>query len=854
MGPNIKKAGLLDDYQQQESIFDEMLEAQGTIRPHWRHLIQQIHHLGTEELELRKLELQRLLREHGVTYNIYDNPEGVRQLWKLDPIPFILEQESWERIESGLRQRAKLLNLLLADLYGKRQVIKNGILPISLLYSDRNFLRPCDQSLLGQKHQLLLYAADLSRGPNGNLWVIGDRTQAPSGWSYTMENRIAMARALPELFIDNHVCKILSFFQQGRNALAQFAPQGNDDPRIVLLTPGSMNETYFEHAYLAAQQGYDLVQGRDLMVKDDCVWIKTLGGLEKVDIIIRRVDDSYCDPLALRADSHLGVAGLLEVVRAGNVRLANPLGSGILENPGLMAFMPKICRFFLNEDLLLPNLATWWCGSQKERNYVLNNLNKLVIKKIGGRSKQKTAFGWELSTQQLTELSEKIKQIPYLYVAQEQAIFSSAPSFNGQRLAPRHAVLRCFAVANSSQYNILRGGLTRSAPKAGNKHVSGQSGGTSKDTWVLSHQPVRPRFNLSRPQIPFHFKHLDDLPSSVAENLFWVGRYGIRILHVARLLRVVLRYRSEIDNFDDPNDSEIYRILLQALTHVTVTYPGFLGEEGLENLENPDKELLSIIMDNNKIGGLAHSLKMWKFGGNTIRNHWSLDTWRIFDQIEESWAQLTKKGSSSFLRIRSELDQLTYNITAFFSLTHGSMSIEEGQSLFSVGMDLEHCMQMASLLRATLAVKADQGIESGILEAVLMCNHSLTTYRHRYRHLLELNQVIDLILLDTNYPQSIAFALQRLSRELGKLPHSGQAGKLRLDQKLILKTYTDLQLVELEHLTDVKEETIILEELDKLLGSVRADLSQAANSIILNYFTHIGKEQQRALLLLDADQ
>lgn len=854
MIPNREKAGLLEGYDQSKALFDEMWEGKGRVRAHWRHLLQQIQELGVEELGLRKLELQRLLRDHGVTYNIYGSPQGARQLWKLDPIPFVLPQESWDKIEKGLRQRGRLLNLMLADLYGERRLIRSGVLPVELIYSDRNFLRACDQVLAGQKQQLLLYAADLSRGPDGNIWVIGDRAQAPSGWSYTMENRIAMARALPELFANNHVRKIASFFQQSRNALVQFAPHGNTDPRIVMLTPGSMNETYFEHAYLAALQGFVLVQGRDLMVKDNHVWLKTLGGLEKVDIIVRRVDDSYCDPLSLRADSQLGVAGLLEAARAGNVCIANPLGSGILESPGLMAFMPAMCRYLLDEELLLPNLATWWCGQEKERKYVLENTQRLVIKNIDRRGDQRTIFGWQLSKEQKDDLHRRIEAFPYLYVAQEQAIFSSSPSFFNEQLTPRHTVLRCFAFAGESDYEVLPGGLTRSAPEAGNKHVSGQSGGISKDTWVLSRDPVRPiRYSASLPPDLLQLKQLEDLPSSAAENLFWVGRYGKRILYVARLLRIVLRYRAEIENFDDANDLEIYRVLLQALTHVTVTYPGFVGEGGKKNLAHPDRELRAIMLDPHKVGGLAHSIRLWKNSANAIRNRWSVDTWRIFDQVEEEWERLLAKPATSILKIRSALDRLVYNIAALVSLTHGSMSSEEGRALFSIGMDLERGLQMCALLRASVVVGREPVIESSILEAILLNNHSLTTYRHRYRHFLRLDRVLDLILLDTTYPQSMAFALQRLGNELERLPKARYSGKLRADQKLILKIYTDLQLVDSEQLIRLPEDSPVREELDRLLASVRSDLSKAADAIIHTYFAHIGKEGQQALLLFDSD-
>ncbi len=855
MSPDKEIESLLGAYKASETSYDEMWAGDNQIRSHWRGLLQQIKTLGFDELAVRKTELQRLLRENGVTYNIYGAPQGAKHIWKLDPIPFVLTKETWDKLDRGLRQRAQILDLVLKDLYGERKLIKSGVLPMELIYGDRNFLRPCDQLGLDLEQQLIFYAADISRGPDGRIWVVGDRTQAPSGWSYTIENRIAMARALPELFAGQHVRKILTFFQQKRKALAQFAPKGDPDPRIVLLTPGAMNETYFDQTYLAALQGFTLVKGYDLMVKDDQVWLKTLGGLEKVDIIVRRVDDDYCDPLSLRADSHLGVPGLLEVARAGNVRIANPLGSGILENPGLMAFLPSICRYYLGEELQLPGIASWWCGQEKECSYVLENLDRLVIKKINQRSGKRTLFGWRLSRVQKADLKKAILAFPYLYVAQEQAVFSSSPSFQKGRLTSRHTVLRCFLFASEGGYISLPGGLTRSAPEAGNKHVSGQSGGVSKDSWVIDKEPTQ---SLSLKKTlkfqPATHKKIEDLPSSTAENLFWSGRYGMRILYIARLLRVVLRYRAEIENFDDSNDPEIYRVLLRALTHLTVTYPGFTGEEGEENLARPDQELRSVLLDVEKIGGLANSIRMWKITANAIRDRWSPDIWRLFDKVEEAWEKLCEEPNVSMLKIRSALDELVYDLAALISLTQDSVSIEEGRSVFSIGMDLERGMQLAALLRATLTIRREESIEFSIMEAVLINNHSLTAYRYRNRHFLQLANVLDFILFDASYPQSIAFALDRLRKALSSLPKGGVPGQLRIDQKRVLKTYTDLQLVDAKTLIKVKEGDFFRTKLDRLLASIRNDLAQSANAIAHTYFSHIGKEHQQALFLFDSEE
>src|ERR1700735_4263166 len=361
--------------------FDEILGGDGQLRPDWETFFRSYGALGDEEISGRNVDMMRLLRENGVTYNIYGDPSGLNRPWKLDIIPFLIGEREWPAIESGLLQRAELLNLVLADIYGGRKLIRNGILPVDLVYNHSGFLRQCAGIRYPGKHQLIMYSADLARSRDGRIWVVNDRTQAPSGSGYALENRTAMTRVMPELFEGLQVRHLSPYFHALRNGLNDIAPHGRPNPRIVILTPGSSNETYFEHSYLSSYLGFTLVQGNDLVVKDAHVWLKTMGGLERVDVILRRVDDIYCDPLELKADSQLGIPGLLQCVRNGNVSLANPLGCSILENPGLMPFLQSISRYFLSEDLLLPTIATWWCGQPRELQYVTEHISSLVIKK-----------------------------------------------------------------------------------------------------------------------------------------------------------------------------------------------------------------------------------------------------------------------------------------------------------------------------------------------------------------------------------------------------------------------------------------------------------------------------------------
>ena len=418
---------LLQEYIPNLSLYNEILAADKNLLPDWKTFLSSLVRTGTEEIQSRNNDILRLLKENGVAYNIYNDPSGQSRPWELDPIPQIIPAKEWETINAGLIQRAELFDLILKDIYGEQKLIKDGIIPQELIYLHPGFLRSCVNIKLPGTQNLILYAADLARGADGRIWVISDRTQAPSGSGYTLENRHAMSTVLPEFFNNLSVKRLSPYFDALQNALTAIAPHKTENPRVVILTPGPDNETYFEHSYLAAYLGLTLVQGNDLIVKDNFVWLKTIEGLEKIDVILRRLDDSYCDPLELRSDSLLGVAGLVQVVRKGNVAIANPLGSSIVENAGLVPFLPAIAKYFWNKELLIPSIATWWCGQPKEMQYVIDNLRDLVIRRIfrNEAGTRATVDGASLSATEAAALIAKIEANPHLYTGQEKINFAS---------------------------------------------------------------------------------------------------------------------------------------------------------------------------------------------------------------------------------------------------------------------------------------------------------------------------------------------------------------------------------------------------------------------------------------------
>ena len=364
--------GLLNLYKESINSYDEVLDQNGQVKPYWQGLFDTLESIGIDELKSRNEEIIKKLKENGVTYNVYDSNKESNRAWKLDPIPFLIHESEWKTIEEGLKQRARLLDLILKDLYGPQLLIKNAIIPAELVFDNSGFLLPCFDIRQKSNKHLLNYAVDLARGPDGKMWLIDNRTQAPSGAGYALENRIVMSKVIPELNKKTYRKRLSPYFSQWQQTVDSLGNNSNENPNVVFLTPGPGNETYFEHVYLSSYLGYTLVQGNDLLVRDGYVWLKSIDQLERVDVIIKRLDDEWSDPLELRRDSLLGIPGLLQVIRLGNVSVLNPPGTSILENYGLMAFMQNACKFLLKEPLLMPSVATWWCGQTKELNFVLN--------------------------------------------------------------------------------------------------------------------------------------------------------------------------------------------------------------------------------------------------------------------------------------------------------------------------------------------------------------------------------------------------------------------------------------------------------------------------------------------------
>lgn len=818
------------------------------IRPHWQYLLQSLRTLGRTGLEHCWQEARRLLRDNGVTYNAHGDPQGHDRPWQLDPIPLIISSQEWGAIELGLVQRAELMRLLLTDLYGPRRTLRRGLLPPELVTAHPNFLRPCCGISVDDHYRLPLYGADLVRAPDGNIWVIADRTQAPPGSGYALENRLVLSRVLPSIFRHSQVHRLGLFFRTLRDTLANMA--GRSDPRVVLLTPGPHHETYFEHAYLANYLGYTLVQGADLTTREGKVYLKTLDGLQHVDVILRRVDDTLCDPLELRPDSLSGVAGLVQAARMGNVAIVNPLGSGVIENPGLTAFIDKLARYFLAEDLKLQFPTTWWCGQPQGCEYVLKNLDKLIVKGIFLRSNSASisARGRLLSNKQREQLRDRIRAQPYWFVGTEEIPRSTTPVFENGQLEPRQMILRTFLVSGTHTYVVMPGGLTRVSSSADSPVVSNQSGGLSKDTWVLASEPERestPVVNLTL--APLIAEGKGELPSRVAENLFWLGRYAERAEGTIRLLRTVLFHLTVPYNLPGQHSRTCLNNLLRAVTYLTETYPGFVGEGAAAKLNAPEKELLSVFLDKDRVGSLASTLQSLIYAARSTRDRVPPDIWRVITDIDDKLQ--TRHQLEIPLQLSeaiAELDHLITALAALAGLSLESMTHGQGWRFLLIGRRLERAYHTASLLRATLStMSADDAM---LLEYLLTITDSLLTYRRRYRTHLQLNAALELILQSETNPRAIGYQLAQLERYIDALPRDNKPPYRTPEHRLVLEALTQMRLADPNQLAKVADGSF-RPELDQLLVRLGRLLPQLSDAISNSYFSHADLQPRQLVQL-----
>lgn len=751
-----------------EPRYDEVVDDGGALRSGWKALAEHALALTADDLRRIDGEITRFLADDGVSYVRADaGADGGAQPWQLDPMPLVLDAPSWAPLEVGLAQRAELLNAILVDVYGEQRLLREGIVPSAVIFGHSGFLRPLARASASDRHPLLLSAVDLGRDAHGEWRVLTDRVQAPSGLGFAAENRRVISQVLPDLFQESTLHHIDPYFAALRAALLTSVADTVDDPRVVVLSPGTLSETAFDQAFLANALGFPLVQGSDLVVRDGYVWMKPARWPDKrptdrIDVIIRRVDAAWCDPLELRGDSRLGVAGLTEAVRRGTVRLVNGLGAGVLENPALMPYLAGACELLLGEQLRLPSAPTWWCGDAASRALVLDRLAAgdptLLVRAIDEPRRAVTSTPAD-------ELAARIAAAPHRYVGQDQLPLSQTPVWDASGTHPRAAsqslTLRAFTLRYGSAYRPLVGGLAsvRAHPDAPPR---------AKDVWVLKSAETDPDQNLTEIAPLPTARSTPPLAPRAHADMFWTGRYAER---TEDLLRLLLAAQAELDQpgaYTAGLIAESPRVLLDALARLA----------GMRSLD-PEAEFRSLLLDARRPGSAAHGVARLREAMEGVRDQLSGDTWRVFANIDRATRAL--RSSAHPHRTAESGGRMLAAMLSLYGVT-ANMIRDTGWHMIEAGRYLERGLQLCELLTAGFAARRDGRAARNVLEAVLIASESVVTYRRRYRGSARAADVLDLLLLDRSNPRSLRFALDELRTHLAAMPAS--TGSTRAERLL----------------------------------------------------------------------
>jgi uncharacterized circularly permuted ATP-grasp superfamily protein/uncharacterized alpha-E superfamily protein len=822
--------GLLEHYSAAPGVFDELAGFPGQLRLHWQPLMGALERLGRHELASRWESARRMLRAHGVTYNTYGDPQGLDRPWDLDLVPLVLGADEWARLEAGLVQRARLFNVILADIYsGSQRLLRDGFLPPEIIYDNPGFLRACRGVPVKSQVYVHLLACDLGRSPDGQWWVLADRTQSPSGTGYAWENRTVISRVLPREIRDAKVQRLGGFFRRQREMLLRLAPPGRHHPNVVLLTPGPHNDAYFEHAYLARHLGFTLVEGADLTVRNRRVFVRTVEGLQPVELIVRRVNDAACDPLELGGGSFLGVPGLVEACRAGNVTVANALGAGLLESPALLAFLPGLCRHLLAEELLLPSVATWWCGQAEPQRYVLEHIDKLLLKaafvSAGPTPLPEPPQGRARSAEPHARLIELLQASPGRFVGQERVKLSQVPVWTEGRLSSRALVLRAFVASDGESFAVLPGGLARVSKNSQHLARAMQSGDGSKDTWILGNAPARPE-PVQPPRESAQAERLPaGVPSRAADHLFWLGRYTERLAQLLRLIRCILGRASEENSSDGPLD---LKELAELTAYLGVSPSG--PDEKIKSGEFSDR-LLRLVYRSEEGGGVRELLGRIRFIAANVRDRFSADMWRILGRLEADGR--ARPGRLPLASATTLIHQLVLDLAAFEGMEMENMTRGSGWRFLDLGRRLERGLTILRLLAAAAKVRSHS---AAILEPVLEIADSVMTYRRLHFTAPAWSGVLQLLLRDETNPRSLAFQLVALGEHIRLMAAELKTAVPALEQTLISSLADELRTADFHQLAAQRTQGVD-RRLSEVLNGWASNLSTFSDEVTRRYFS-----------------
>jgi len=762
----------LGEYRPPPGSWDEVLDGQGGVRPAWQEFAAATADFSREDWSRCGGETARLLRDHGATYNVYSDARGAARPWQLDAVPLLIDRGEFENVSAGLGQRARLLNAVLDDIYGPQRLLHEGWLPPALVLGNPGYLREaCGAG--GRAPRLAMLGTDLARGPDGRWMVLADRAQAPSGSGYAMENRTVLSQVWPGIFRDCGVQPLADFFNAQREGLRGWSPSQRGAPLVVLLTPGPFNETYFEHAFKARHLGFPLVEGADLTVRDRWVYLKTLEGLRRVDVILRRVDDVFCDPLELRSDAWLGVAGLAEAGRAGHVMVANALGSGVVETSALFPFLPGLCRRLLGEELRLPQVGTWWLGQRAEREAVLAERDRWVIKSAFVGPRLDPVFLAQADERKKIEVLARVAAAPEFFIAQEPLPLSTAPTWHDGRLEPRRLVWRAYACATPDGHRIMPGGLTRVSRDVAGSNVTMQYGGMSKDTWVLGDEPVAGPAVRALPVVVRPARPAAGVPSRLADHLFWLGRYAERMEHIVRMVRAGLRRMVGEKTGQQAAELEVVihllwhtRKLPRRRQDPARTPAEEKAEELAEAARLPLDRLWPLLADPAVPDAVPALAQRLHFNASAARDRLSDDMWRLINRLD-TLAVPAEQETTTPAALLDQLDTLILSLAALSGMEAENMTRGHGWRFLELGRRVERAVNVLELGRET--ARACAHLPAFLAPVLELCDSAMT-YRRLHVAAPQLLPVMDLLIADETNPRSAAFQLHWLARQSARLP------------------------------------------------------------------------------------
>jgi uncharacterized circularly permuted ATP-grasp superfamily protein/uncharacterized alpha-E superfamily protein len=729
------------------------------------------------------------LQEHGASLTSHTDETG-KPSWELDPLPLVMSEKNWLPLSAAIAQRARLIDAITRDIYGPQRLMADGTIPLELVYGSGQFLPSMQTTIRAGERAIYLYAAQLCQDSTGKWYTIADRTQGPSGCGHALENRIAMSRVLSEEFRDFYVQRSATFFATLRDTIAAYASMRSPNARTILLSPGIRSRTYFEDAYLARYLGYTLAQSEDLTVRSGKVFQKTLSGLIQVQAILRRVQDEQCDPLELA--SNMGVPGLCQSVREGNVALINPIGCGWAEMPVVASQLAKWCPRVLGEELLLPTVPMHWCGDAESRNYVLSNIDRLEIRDAAKREEYARVYKPGRAKIENERLAYELNKHGWKYIAVEPREHSTAAVWNNDRLEPWPMVMRVFATLNEERYTVLPGGVGRLAPKDSMLNESLACGILSKDVWVVGTKPPNPLTLRKPPQRSLELRRSAfDLASRVAESLYWLGRFTQRAESMIRHARAVA---SRLIEDSDLHLAQAYAVIYDALDRSESKAWDETATTSPKVMKIVRQKLLATLFDPDDGGSLRSVMRSIENNVAMVRDRLSVDSGQLLLELTSFQSASRIRGPDDLGETLVELNGMLRLLSSFSGMVAENMTRGPGWLFLDLGIRIERLQQQTHILRTLLI--HDYAWMTPLLEALLEIMDSIMTYRFRYLMQVEIDPTVDLLLVDESNPRAIAFQLNRIDELLKLLDEQTKLDGIAEKRRDIDEIFLSMRLID----------------------------------------------------------